>query len=120
MRGKPDREVARARAELKDTTRARSEERIDDEESLTWIRRPVAIRGGNLLVAELAGKLGGEVLGLGTTRIGQGTLASRLVVYSTNPSHKTEDAIYDGNAPLRRHDDLAKSRQLIRHGAPAW
>ena len=119
MRGKSDREVARAGAELKDTTRARSEERFDDGEGLSWIRRPVAIRGGNLLVAELGGKLGGKVLRLGTPWLGQGTLASRLVVYSTNPSHKTEDAIYDGNAPLRRHDDLAKSRQLIRHGAPA-
>ena len=119
MRGKPDREVARARAELKDTTRARSEERIDDEESLSWIRRPVAIRGGNLLVAELPGKLGGEVLGLGTTRLGQGALASRLVVYSTKPSHKGEDAVYDGDSLFRRHDDLAKSRQLIRHATAA-
>src|SRR5215470_5083922 len=108
-----------------------SEQRFDDSESLRWIWRPVAVRGGNLLVAELHGKLGRKVLGFGTTRLGHGALTSRLVLGGRDP------ASLRAKHPLRvpanpaagecgpRWDSLLRlsrrpgeNRQLICHGAP--
>jgi hypothetical protein len=64
-RREADREVTCAGTELKHTARVWSEQRLNDGKSLCWIWRPVLVRRRDLLVTELVGVLGREMLWFG-------------------------------------------------------
>jgi len=70
-RREADREVTRAGTKLKDTARVWSEQRLNDGESRRRIWRPVLVRRGDLLVTELGGVLGREMLWLGPMCLSQ-------------------------------------------------
>ena len=70
-RREADREVTRAGTKLKDTARVWSEQRLNDGESLRRIWRPVLVRRGDLLVTELSGVLGPEMLWFGPMCVSQ-------------------------------------------------
>jgi hypothetical protein len=71
-RRETDREVTRARTELKNKSRVCAEQGLEDDECLRRVWRPAAVRCRDRFIAKLSRVLSREVAGLGSMQLRQG------------------------------------------------